>query len=84
VSYEPALELADVTSSPHVKCVVMGCESGPRARPMSLDWARVTRDACIERGIVFYFKQAKIDGKLVELPELDGQIHDELPWRRNQ
>lgn len=83
ISYEPALELADVTSIPGIKCVVMGCESGPRSRPMNLDWARKTRDACAEHGIAFYLKQAKIAGKLVELPELDGRTHDELPWRRN-
>lgn len=37
--------------------VVVGGESGPRARPMHPDWARQLRDQCSEAGIAFNFKQ---------------------------
>lgn len=37
--------------------VVVGGESGPRARPMHPDWARSIRDQCVEAHVPFFFKQ---------------------------
>ncbi len=37
--------------------VIAGGESGPRARPFDLDWARDLRDQCREAGIPFFMKQ---------------------------
>lgn len=37
--------------------VVVGGESGPKARPMHLDWARSLRDQCSAAGVPFLFKQ---------------------------
>lgn len=37
--------------------VVVGGESGPRARPMHPDWARSLRDQCKAAGVPFLFKQ---------------------------
>lgn len=37
--------------------VVVGGESGPKARPMHLDWARSLRDQCAAEGVPFLFKQ---------------------------
>lgn len=37
--------------------VVVGGESGPRARPMHPDWARSLRDQCNIAGVPFFFKQ---------------------------
>jgi protein gp37 len=37
--------------------VVVGGESGPKARPMHLSWARDLRDQCAEAGVPFLFKQ---------------------------
>lgn len=37
--------------------VVVGGESGSKARPMHLDWARGLRDQCHEAGTAFLFKQ---------------------------
>ncbi|MFV5212729.1 DUF5131 family protein [Azonexus caeni] len=37
--------------------VVVGGESGPKARPMSIQWARSLRDQCAEAGVPFLFKQ---------------------------
>lgn len=37
--------------------VVVGGESGPRARPMHPDWARSLRDQCASAGVAFLFKQ---------------------------
>lgn len=37
--------------------VVVGGESGPKARPMHPDWARSLRDQCAEAGVPLLFKQ---------------------------
>ncbi|KKN73446.1 hypothetical protein LCGC14_0400210 [marine sediment metagenome] len=37
--------------------VVLGGESGPKARPMHPDWIRSVRDQCKAAGVPFWFKQ---------------------------
>lgn len=37
--------------------VIVGGESGPRARPMDLDWVRALRDECAQEGVAFFLKQ---------------------------
>lgn len=37
--------------------VIVGGESGPKARPMHPDWARSIRDQCQNAGVPFFFKQ---------------------------
>lgn len=42
---------------PRIDWVVVGGESGPKARPMHPDWARSLRDQCQRAGVPFFFKQ---------------------------
>lgn len=42
---------------PRLDWVVVGGESGPRARPMHPSWARGLRDQCTASGVPFFFKQ---------------------------
>ena len=60
--------------------VVCGSETGPGARPCDLDWVRSLRDQCVEAGVPFFFK-AWVDarGRRIALPELDGQVWDQMP-----
>lgn len=37
--------------------VIVGGETGPSARPMNPDWARIVRDQCGAVGVPFFFKQ---------------------------
>jgi protein gp37 len=37
--------------------VIVGGESGPRARPMKAEWVRDIRRQCEEAGVAFFFKQ---------------------------
>ena len=37
--------------------IIVGGESGPKARPMSPDWARAMRDQCTSAGVPLLFKQ---------------------------
>lgn len=41
----------------HLDWIVLGGESGPGARPMHPDWARLTRNQCAAAGVPFHFKQ---------------------------
>lgn len=59
--------------------VIVGGESGPRARPMEPQWAESIRDQCAAAGVPFFFKQwggrtPKANGR-----RLDGRLWDELP-----
>lgn len=40
-----------------VQWVIVGGESGPNARPMHPDWARLIREDCHAAGVPFFFKQ---------------------------
>jgi protein gp37 len=40
-----------------ISWVIVGGESGPKARPMHLQWARDLRDQCAAAGVPFLFKQ---------------------------
>lgn len=41
----------------NIHWVVVGGESGPKARPMHPEWVRVLRDQCAAAGVPFLFKQ---------------------------
>lgn len=59
--------------------VLCGCESGPRRRPMELDWVRSLRDQCADAGVPLYLKQLDINGRVTPSPPLDGVVHAALP-----
>ena len=59
--------------------VIVGGESGPGHRPMTLDWPRDIREQCLIAGVPLFFKQVggrtpKAGGRL-----LDGREWNELP-----
>ena len=75
-----ALEsMPDLPAVPGIDWVICGCESGPSARPMDIDWVRSLRDQCVAAGTPFFLKQMMVDGKLVHMPELDGRVWDQRP-----
>lgn len=47
----------DGPTYPALDWVVVGGESGPKARPMHPDWVRSLRDQCAGAGVPFLFKQ---------------------------
>ncbi len=69
VSAEPLLGPVDLTNVylsmieyyttlvDNLDWVVVGGESGPKARPMHPDWVRSLRDQCAATGVPFLFKQ---------------------------
>ncbi len=65
----------------HIDWVICGGESGANARPCHPDWVRSLRDQCVNASVPFFLKQLNINGKLVHMPELDGQVWNQLPER---
>jgi protein gp37 len=59
--------------------IIVGGESGPRARPMNAEWVQDIRDQCIAAGVPFFFKQWGGVFKKKNGRELDGGTWDEMP-----
>lgn len=59
--------------------VIVGGESGPKARPMDKAWVRKIRDKCIALGVPFFFKQWGGTRKKTTGRKLDGRTWDEMP-----
>lgn len=59
--------------------VIVGGESGPKARPMDLDWARSLRDQCVVAQVPFFFKQIGGVNKKAAGRLLDGVEWNEFP-----
>lgn len=62
LSIEPQIGPVDITralpfTSPGVEWVICGGESGSKARPFDLAWARSLRDQCAAAGVPFFLKQ---------------------------
>jgi protein gp37 len=61
--------------------VIVGGESGPGARPMSIDWARSILLQCQQVGVPFFLKQlgGAYHKRGKDLAQLDGKLWHELP-----
>jgi protein gp37 len=57
LSLEPLLGPLPDLDLTGIDWVIVGGESGPRARPMHPTWVRHIRDRCVDGGIPFFFKQ---------------------------
>lgn len=79
LSLEPLLgPLRDLNLS-GVDWVIVGGESGPKARPMQPAWVTSLRDQCSRAGVPFFFKQWGGHFKSRTGRELDGRTWDEMP-----
>ncbi|MEX2539990.1 MAG: phage Gp37/Gp68 family protein [Actinomycetota bacterium] len=81
LSLEPLLGPLPSLSFDGIDWVIVGGESGPGHRTMDPSWARDIRDACLDRGVPFFFKQwggrtPKAGGR-----SLDGRTWDQMPTR---
>jgi protein gp37 len=57
VSFEPLLGSIGEIDLKGIDWAIVGGESGPRARPMSEEWAIEIRDQCRSDKVAFFFKQ---------------------------
>jgi protein gp37 len=86
LSIEPLLEDVGDLDLGGISWVIVGGESGPRARPMKPEWARSVRDQCDAAGVPFFFKQWGSYGddgirrvKSANGRELDGFTYNYMP-----
>jgi protein gp37 len=79
LSVEPLLEDLGRVDLSGIHWMIVGGESGPRARPMHPDWVRRLRDQCQAAGVSFFFKQWGGVQKSKTGRELDRRTHDEQP-----
>jgi len=91
LSIEPLLaDLGDLDLS-GIQWVIVGGESGPKARPMKRAWAENVRRQAVEQGVAFFFKQWGTWGadgvrrdKKRNGRELGGRRWDEFPVRASE
>jgi protein gp37 len=79
LSLEPLLGPMPNLDLGNIDWVIVGGESGPKARPMNPDWAIEIRDQCAEAGVPFFFKQWGGKNKKKTGRMLDGRTWDEMP-----
>ena len=58
LSLEPLLSPIEDLDLQGIDWVIVGGESGPKARPMEADWARSIQDQCVRVGVPFFFNIA--------------------------
>jgi protein gp37 len=59
--------------------VIVGGESGPRARPIREEWVIDIRDQCQRAAVPFFFKQWGGTRKKKAGRMLDGRLWNEMP-----
>lgn len=86
LSVEPLLEDVGTLNLQGIHWVIVGGESGPKARPMKMEWADSVRQQCQDQDVAFFFKQwggwgadgqkraKSVNGRL-----LHGRTWDEVP-----
>lgn len=84
LSVEPLIGDVGQLDLEGIHWVIVGGESGPRSRPMRIDWARSVRDQCVAQGVPFFFKQWGGVRKKETGRELDNREWNELPQVRRR
>jgi protein gp37 len=79
LSVEPLLGPTPFLPLKGIHWVIVGGESGPRARPFHPQWVRAIRDRCRSGGVPFFFKQWGGVRKAKSGRQLDGRTWDEMP-----
>jgi protein gp37 len=79
VSLEPLLGPLKTLDFDGIHWAIAGGESGPKARPVELEWVRNIRDACIDQGVAFHFKQWGGTNKKRTGRVLDNRTWDDFP-----
>lgn len=67
-----------------LKCVIVGCESGPSRRPCNIEWVEDVVNQCIALDIPVFVKQISINGKCVtDIAKFPKHLKiRQLPWAK--
>ena len=79
LSIEPLLEDLGQLNLSGIDWVIVGGESGPRARPMEQEWVTSILDQCESANVPFFFKQWGGVRKKKAGRELNGRTYDYMP-----
>lgn len=86
LSVEPLLEDLGELNLHNIHWVIVGGESGSKARPMKPEWPRSIKQQCEEAGVAYFFKQwgtwgadGRKRNKHANGRELDGKTWDQYP-----
>ena len=79
LSIEPLLAEVGTLNLKGIHWVIVGGESGGKARPMDPAWVRSIRQQCADAKVPFFFKQWGGVRKSTTGRELDGRTWDEMP-----
>ncbi|HSF47898.1 MAG TPA: DUF5131 family protein, partial [Burkholderiales bacterium] len=79
LSLEPLLGPLSNLNLSGIDWVIVGGESGPKARTMDPGWVRHIRDQCREAGVAFFFKQWGGARKSWTGRQLDGRTWNGYP-----
>jgi protein gp37 len=81
LSIEPLLGPIPNLDLDGIDWVIVGGESGPKARPMESAWVTDIRDQCLNAGVLFFFKQWGGKNKKKAGRLLEGRTWDQKPER---
>jgi protein gp37 len=79
LSLEPLLGPISKLPLRGIDWVIVGGESGPKARPMEREWVIQIKRRCVETNVPFFFKQWGGVRKKEAGRELFGRTYDEMP-----
>jgi protein gp37 len=79
LSMEPLLTPVAGLDPAGIDWVIVGGESGPKARPMEEAWVLSIRDACVGAHVPFFFKQWGGVNKKKAGRSLEGRLWGEMP-----
>ncbi len=79
LSLEPLLGPLPELNLTGIDWVIVGGESGPKARPMKSEWVLDIRDQCQAASVPFFFKQWGGRNKKATGRSLEGRTYDEFP-----
>jgi protein gp37 len=81
LSCEPLIGSLDALPLEGIHWVIVGGESGPKARPMKAEWVDSIFRQCRAARVPFFFKQWGGVRKDLTGRELHGRTYDEMPRR---
>jgi protein gp37 len=79
ISCEPLLSELPNLPLEGIHWVIVGGESGPKARPIKPKWVESIRDQCKQKGVAFFFKQWGGIHKWRSGRKLNGKEYNEFP-----
>ena len=79
LSLEPLLGPLPHLDLGAIDWVILGGESGPRARPLARAWVEDVRDQCCRAGVPFFFKQWGGTNKKRAGRAIDGRTWEQVP-----